>query len=81
MTLGSGARPWLFGIATNVLREPAREQARQRREVEVSREGDLVDDDFDRVEARADATAQVRATAAALGRLEPVDREKLLSTR
>jgi RNA polymerase sigma factor (sigma-70 family) len=72
------ARPWLFGIATNVLREHIRQQARQHRDVQIPRESDLVDDEFDRVEARADATAQVPATAAALARLEPVDRETLM---
>jgi RNA polymerase sigma factor (sigma-70 family) len=74
----SDARPWLYGIATNVVREDARDQARRHRDVGAARESDLVDGEFDRVEARVDATAQVPATAAALARLEPVDRDTLL---
>lgn len=72
------ARPWLYGIATNVVREHAREEARRNRDVGNPRESDLVDSEFDRVEAQADAAAQVPATAAALARLEPIDRETLL---
>ena len=74
----SDARPWLFGIATNVVRELARDQAPGRRDVGVARESDLLDGELDRVEAGADATAQVSLTAAALARLEPVDRDTLL---
>ncbi len=72
------ARPWLYGIATNVIREHARDEARRHRDIERRRENDLVEVEFDRVEARADAAAQVTATAAALAHLEPVDRETLL---
>jgi RNA polymerase sigma-70 factor (ECF subfamily) len=68
----------LYGIATNVLREQAREQARQRRDAGAARDTELMEGEFDRVEARADATAQVPVTAAALARLEPVDRDTLL---
>jgi RNA polymerase sigma-70 factor (ECF subfamily) len=72
------ARPWLYGIATNVIREHARSEARHRRELEGRRELDFVDEELERVEARADAAAQVRTTAAALASLEAVDRETLL---
>ncbi len=73
------ARPWLFGIATNVIREHARGEARSHRDVEMHREAsDYGDAELDRVEARADAAARIPATVAALARLEPVDRETLL---
>jgi RNA polymerase sigma factor (sigma-70 family) len=72
------ARPWLYGIATNVLREYAREEARRGRGDERPSPSDLLDGELERVEARADAIAQVPATVAALARLEPVDRETLL---
>jgi len=77
MTLGhKDARPWLYGIATNVLREHAREEVRRKRDVSASDE--LDDADFERVQARADATARIAATVEALASLEPVDRETLL---
>jgi RNA polymerase sigma factor (sigma-70 family) len=72
------ARPWLYGIAINVIREQARAQARRGRDLESRRENDLVDGGLDRVEARADAAATVPATVAALAQLEPIDRETLL---
>lgn len=72
------ARPWLYGIATNVLREHARDEARTRRDVEGTRESDLGDGGIDRVEDREDAAARIPATAAALASLEPVDRDTLL---
>jgi RNA polymerase sigma-70 factor (ECF subfamily) len=69
------ARPWLYGIATNVLREQARDHARQHREIGG---GEVGDDELDRVEARADAAARAPATVAALARLVPADRDTLL---
>jgi RNA polymerase sigma-70 factor, ECF subfamily len=72
------ACPWLYGIATNVLHEQARDDARRHRDAETPRGGDLEDAELERVEARADAAARVPATAAALAGLEPVDRETLL---
>jgi RNA polymerase sigma factor (sigma-70 family) len=74
-TARADARPWLYGIATNVLREQARDDARQHREIGGDEPGD---DELDRVEARADAAAQAPATVAALARLEPADRDTLL---
>lgn len=72
------ARPWLYGIATNVLHEHARHEARSLRDAERSRDGDLSDGGIDRVEDRTDSAAQIPATAAALARLERVDRDTLL---
>jgi RNA polymerase sigma factor (sigma-70 family) len=75
----SDAAPWLYGIATNVLREHARREARRRRDAAAGPpDGGLDEGDLDRAEARVDAMARVPATAAALARLEPEDRETLL---
>jgi RNA polymerase sigma-70 factor (ECF subfamily) len=70
------AAPWLYGIATNVLREHARVEARRRRAEE--RPAESGDGELDRAEARADARARVPETVAALARLERVDRDTLL---
>ena len=72
------ARPWLYGIAINVMHEHARNDARSRRESERARASDPADSELDRVEDRTDAAARAPATAAALALLEPVDRETLL---
>jgi RNA polymerase sigma-70 factor (ECF subfamily) len=72
------ARPWLYGIATNVLREHGRSEARNQRDAQQTGDRDVADGELERAEARTDAAAQVPATAAALARLEPVDRETLL---
>ena len=75
------ARPWLFGIATNLLRRSARAEARAYRA--LARTGlDPVasgDDRFtDRVAERVDAGATMRSLAGALGRLPRRDRDALL---
>lgn len=75
------ARPWLFGIATNLLRHSARAEARAYRA--LARTGlDPVasgDDRFaDRVAERVDAGETMRSLAGALGRLPHRDRDALL---
>lgn len=74
----SDARPWLYGIATNVLRGQSREGERRRRAYARAAERDEEDGGLDRAEARADAAMQGPGIAAALMRLEPVDRDTLL---
>lgn len=72
------ARPWLFGIATNLLRNHARSEVRQLRA--YSRHGvdeHAHDDDAD-AHARIDAGARSQALARALAALKPGDREALL---
>lgn len=71
------ARPWLFGIATNLLRNQSRSEMRQLRA--YSRHGvqDRTSDDDAAVDARLDATAQTPRLAAALAALKPGDREAL----
>ena len=71
------ARPWLFGIATNLLRNQSRSEMRQLRA--YSRHGvqDRTHDDDEAVDARLDADAQSPRLAAALAALKPGDREAL----
>jgi RNA polymerase sigma-70 factor (ECF subfamily) len=71
------ARPWLFGIATNLLRRTARSEARAYRA--LARTGlDRVAAFDDQVAERVDAGATVRLLAGALGRLPRRDRDALL---
>ena len=72
------ARPWLFGIATNLLRNHARSEARQLRAYTRHGVQDRSFDDHAGSDARLDATAQSAELAAALATLKPGDREALL---
>ena len=67
------ARPWLYGIATNVLRHFFRSAAR-RGEPPISRDVDFTEDALGRVEARALGPS----LAAALGSVAAIDRDALL---
>ena len=71
-------RPWLYGIATNLLRRHARSEARRREAYAraVQRQG--VDDDMEGVPERLDAAARGPALQSALSRLRIADRETLL---
>lgn len=72
------ARPWLYGLATNVLRHhlrsARREQAAHLRLVAPA--GPIGDEDA--VAASIDAAAEWPAVAAAVARLAPIDREAVL---
>jgi RNA polymerase sigma factor (sigma-70 family) len=71
------ARPWLYGIAANLLRHHWRDEQRMLRA--YARNGvDPVLADDDEAVARVDAGAQGRALAAALAELRAGDREILL---
>jgi RNA polymerase sigma factor (sigma-70 family) len=71
------ARPWLFGIATNLLLHHRRQVVRQLRA--YARTGaDPVVDAFEGVEARLDATGLGRELAAALAGLPAEELEVLL---
>jgi RNA polymerase sigma-70 factor (ECF subfamily) len=72
------ARPWLFGIATNLLRNQARGEVRQLRAYQRHGVHDTSHDDHAASDARLDADAQTGALAAALEALKPGDREALL---
>lgn len=79
---GDSARPWLFGIAHNVLRNQSRAERRQRRA--YARHGAIPDTDqtaseaFLRADARTDAAGISAALAQILARLPPRDRDVLL---
>jgi RNA polymerase sigma factor (sigma-70 family) len=70
-------RPWLYGIARNVLREHWRRTARDP-DAEALACLAAADDPWSEVDARLDAAAQLSALRRALGRLAPPDREVLL---
>jgi RNA polymerase sigma factor (sigma-70 family) len=72
------ARPWLYGIATNLLRQHARTEERRRRAYARALERDDVAGDLDAVLGRLDAAADARVVAETLSRLAPGDRDTLL---
>ncbi|MCW2924974.1 MAG: polymerase, sigma-24 subunit, subfamily [Thermoleophilia bacterium] len=72
------ARPWLFGIATNLLRNNARSEVRQLRAYTRHGVEDRTFDDHAGSDARLDAVSQTPALAAALAALKAGDREALL---
>lgn len=70
------ARPWLYGIATNLLRRHRRTEERRLRAYARHGLDDVAHDDG--VEGRADSAATQPAIARALARLAPRDRDALL---
>jgi RNA polymerase sigma-70 factor (ECF subfamily) len=71
------ARPWLYGIAANLLRHHHREE--RRRLMAYARTGiDPVTDDMEPAESRADALAAGPRIALALASLPRGDRDALL---
>jgi RNA polymerase sigma-70 factor (ECF subfamily) len=71
-------RPWLYGIATNLLRRHHRDEERKLRAYARTGEDPVSSTDDDEAVHRLDANAQQRALAAALADLRPEDREILL---
>jgi RNA polymerase sigma-70 factor (ECF subfamily) len=71
-------RPWLYGIAANLLRHHSRKERRMLRAYARSGLDPIFLQDEDESVERADAEAQKRALAAALAELRPVEREILL---
>jgi RNA polymerase sigma-70 factor (ECF subfamily) len=67
--------PWLFGIATNLLRRHWRSEARARRALARAAEPDLVDDD---PSDRVDRERAVRAVVRELDRMRPAVRDTVL---
>jgi RNA polymerase sigma factor (sigma-70 family) len=72
------ARPWLFGIATNLLRHHYRSEARRLRAYARLDPPAAGDDGFGEIETRLDAQRAGPAIAAALGRLSADERDVLL---
>jgi RNA polymerase sigma-70 factor (ECF subfamily) len=72
------ATPWLFGIATNLLRGHHRAEARRWRAYARAAEPAGMTGELDHAEQRVDAAALAPAVAAAIARLKPADRDALL---
>jgi len=66
------------GIATNLLRKHARTEHRRRNAYARAAERDGAGGGLDGADGRVDASARGPAVAAALARLQPVDRDSLL---
>jgi RNA polymerase sigma factor (sigma-70 family) len=72
------ARPWLYAIATNLLRKHARSEKRRRRAYARAVERDENSGGLEAVAERLDAATEAAAVAVALTRLATADRETLL---
>ena len=75
---GDDALPWLYGIASNLVRHHARAERRQLAAYARAASRDAGVQLDDEVEARMDAAAMVPALAEALRRLRPDERDVLL---
>jgi RNA polymerase sigma factor (sigma-70 family) len=71
-------RPWLYGIATNLLRHHYRDEERKLRAYARTGIDPIAWEDESEVVRRLDASARQRELAAALADLRPEDREILL---
>jgi RNA polymerase sigma factor (sigma-70 family) len=72
------ASPWLYGIATNLLRGHRRAEARRMRAYARAAEPAESHGGLDGVERRVDAAACAPQVAAALASLKPADRDAVL---
>jgi RNA polymerase sigma-70 factor (ECF subfamily) len=72
------ARPWLYGIATNLLRKHARSEERRRRAYARALERDENAGGLEGVVDRVDAATRARNVAAELSRMAAADRDTLL---
>ncbi|GLW67985.1 hypothetical protein Kpho02_02840 [Kitasatospora phosalacinea] len=72
---GGSVRPWLFGIATNVLRNTARAGRRHRAALARLPEREAVPDFTEELVTRLDDGARLAAVRRALGRLRRGERE------
>ena len=72
------ARPWLYGIASNLIARHHRAEVRQYRALARAGAPEPVDGDAERADGRIDAVAQRARLAAALVEIAERDREVLL---
>lgn len=72
------ARPWLFGIATNLLRQHHRAEANVLKAAAKSAAREAMADDSDRIAAEVDAKVATGRIAQALRSMADIDRETLL---
>lgn len=77
-TGGGDARPWLLGIATTLMRQHARTEARAWRGMLASDLARIDVDEIDAADARLDAKRLARRLGRALARLPAGDRDTLL---
>lgn len=77
-TARADARPWLYGIAGNLIGRHRRTEVRSYRALARSGVDEVVESYADRVESRVSASAVQRELAAALAALPAADREVLL---
>ncbi|MCQ6270605.1 RNA polymerase sigma factor [Pseudarthrobacter sp. R1] len=72
------ARPWLFGIATNLLRRHHRAEAKVLKAAAKAASRESVTDDTEGIAARVDAVNATGRIAGALKAMAAIDRETLL---
>jgi RNA polymerase sigma-70 factor (ECF subfamily) len=72
------ARPWLYGIASNLIARHHRAEQRRYRALARAAVDEVSDGDTDRVAIRLDAQARRRPLAAALAGISKKDRDVLL---
>lgn len=73
------ARPWLYGIATNLVHRDRRTEERRLRALQrVAARTRSCEDWFDLVDERLDADAAMQSVARAFGRLPDADRDALV---
>lgn len=72
------ARPWLLGIATNLIHKQRTAEARVLKMVERTAGAEAVDDETSEADAAVDARAEVRELARELRKLSKRDRDVLL---
>ncbi len=72
------ARPWLYGIAGNLIRRQHRDEARQLRALARTGVDPAAESFTDRADARLAADATSRAVAAAIASLDPGQRDVVL---
>jgi RNA polymerase sigma factor (sigma-70 family) len=72
------ARPWLYGIASNLIARHHRAEVRQYRALARTATGEIAESDTDRVVTRLDAEAHRGPLMAALAKIAGGDRDVLL---
>ena len=72
------ARPWLFGIATNLLRKHHRSEAKMLKVLAKTSRREAYADSTERLADQLDAVAAMSALAGALRKLSAADRECIL---
>ena len=72
------ARPWLFGIATNLLREHHRAEAKVLKTAAKTASREAIADDSDRIATEVDAKIATGQIAQVLRDMAAIDRETLL---